>query len=204
MSQAPYFLRHARFHGYGYGYGALEDMALHDGLWDSVSQCHLGSCSERTAAEMGISRADQDAFAIESYRRAATAWQTGAMDQEVVPVSVQNPAQHKSMQSRNLLVSRDDEYAKLSIDEVATLPPLFEQGGTITAANASSLNDGAAAVVLISAARARELGVQVIARISAFADHAVEPVNFTVAPAGAIHRALQAAGMARVDFHEIH
>lgn len=204
MSQAPYLLRHARSGGYHYGHGALEDMALHDGLWDAAGQCHLGASVERTVRELGISREDQDRYTVSSYRRAADAWQRGAMDTEVAPVRVRNPSLRDSMERKTVIVSTDEEYSRLKIDTIASLPPIFEEGGTVTAATASSLNDGAAAVVLMSADRARELGVTARARIVAFADHGVEPGNFAVAPAGAVRRALQAAGLSAVDFHEVH
>lgn len=204
MSQSPYLLRQARFGGYHYGHGVLEDSTLQDGLWDATSQCHLGSCVERTAHDMGISREEQDRYTIASYRRAADAWQRGAMDSEVAPIRVQNPRPRDSMESKTIVVGTDEEYSRLRIETIASLPAIFEDDGTITAASASSLNDGAAAVVLISAERARILGVRGVARIVAFADHGVEPANFATAPSGAVRRALQSAGMSTVNFHEIH
>lgn len=206
MSQAPYMLRQARSGGYHYGHGALEDCALHDGLWDAQEQCHLGSCAEATARQFGISRADQDRYTISSYRRAADAWQRGGMDLEVAPVSVGSSDKRDPTVRRSVAVSTDEEYSRLRIDTVAALPPIFEDDGTITAASASSLNDGAAAVVLVSGERARDLGVAGAssARILAFADHGMEPAAFAAAPSGAVRRALQAAGMASVDFHEVH
>lgn len=205
MSQVPYLLRQARTGGYYYGHGMLEDCALQDGLCDAVSQNHMGLCVEGTAREMGISREEQDRHTITSYRRAANAWQRGAFDTEVAVIRVANPdKQRDSLEQKVLVVSVDEEYSRVDINTVAALPPIFDEAGTITAASASSLNDGAAALVLISAERARELGVQAAARIVAFADHGVEPGNFALAPSGAVRRCLRAAGMSTVDFHEIH
>lgn len=205
MSLSPYMLRQARTGGYHYGHGALEDSALHDGLWDSLSRCHMGSCVEGTARAMGISREEQDRYTIASYRRAAAAWQRGAMDLEVAPVRVKNPAPRDSMDRRTLAVSIDEEYSRLRIDTVAALPPIFEEGGTVTAASASSLNDGAAALVLVSGERARDMGLTGAAfRIVAFADYGVEPADFAIAPSGAVRRALKVAGMSSVEFHEVH
>lgn len=206
MSQAPYMVRHARQGGYRYGHGALEDSVLHDGLWDPHMHCHMGACAEITAQEMGITREEQDQYAVTSYRRAADAWQRGAMDTEVVPVRVKtSDAKSKdSSGGKSAIVSIDEEYSRLRLETVASLPPVFQEGGTITGANASSLNDGAAALVLISADKARDLGVRGLARILSFADHGVTPANFALAPHGAVSRALKAARMSAVDFHEIH
>jgi len=205
MTRAPYLLGKARQGGYRYGDGVLEDSALNDGLWDQVSNCHLGSCAETTARDMGIDRREQDMYAIQSYRRAAAAWQGGALDAEVAPIRVRNTASSRdSLEPKNVVVSTDEEYSRLNIDTVASLRPVFDEAGTITAASASSLNDGAAAVVLASVERAQELGVGAMARIVSFADHGMEPMDFAKAPSGAVRRALQSAGMATVDFHEIH
>eukprot|EP00927_Polykrikos_kofoidii_P045722 TRINITY_DN39799_c0_g1_i1.p1 TRINITY_DN39799_c0_g1~~TRINITY_DN39799_c0_g1_i1.p1 ORF type:complete len:439 (-),score=55.10 TRINITY_DN39799_c0_g1_i1:24-1340(-) len=204
MSQAPYLLRQARTGGYHYGHGALEDSAVSDGMWDAAAQCHLGALVEHMIQNMDISRADQDAFAIESYRRAADAWQRGAMDTIVAPMRVRSTTARDALDSKTVLVSHDEEYVRLRIDTVAKLPPVFSEGGTITAASASSLNDGAAAVVLISSERAAQLGVGTVARILSFSDHAVEPADFAAAPTGAVRRTLQAAGLSSVDFYEVH
>merc|ERR1712039_781333 len=199
MSQAPYMLRKARLGGYHYGHGTMEDAALHDGLWCAANHGHVGLCVEHVVHEMGISREEQDRYTISSYQRAADAWQRGAMDAEVVPVRVKNPAPRESMESRTLVVATDEEYSRLRMDDVATLPPVFQEGGTITAASASSLNDGAAAIVLVSAERANDLGLRAMARVVAFADHGVEPANFACAPSGSVRRALSAAGMTSVN-----
>lgn len=206
MSNAPYLLRQARMGGYHYGHGTTEDSALHDGLWDALNQCHLGTLAEGTAQKMGFSREEQDRYTIESYRRAADAWQRGAMDLEVAPIRVKSHLARDSMERKTMNVTTDEDYSRLRIDTVAKLPPLFAEGGSVTAASASSLNDGAAAVVLVSAERARDLGIRTPARVVAFADHGMEPADFALAPSGAIRRALQFSGMSAssVDFHEIH
>ena len=204
MSQAPYIARHARRGGYHYGHGVLEDIALLDGLWDAINDCHLGACAEHTIQEMAISREDQDRFTISSYRRAADAWKRGAMDGEVAPVRVKNPSAKTDMEKRSVIVSVDEEYARLKLDTVAALPPVFDEDGTITAASASSLNDGAAALVLMGAERARDLGVSPVARIVSFADHAMEPLHFAKAPSAAIRAAMKAARMSSINFYEIH
>ncbi|CAK9107795.1 unnamed protein product [Durusdinium trenchii] len=205
MSQVPYFLRHARRGGYHYGHGTLEDSALSDGLWDATSNCHLSSCVEHTVEELGLNRAAQDRYALESYAKAAKAWQQGAFDLEVAPVRVKNPAAERdAMEKRSIIMSVDEEYSRMKLDRMAQAPPIFQEDGTITAANASSLNDGAAALVLISEPRARDLGITGLARICAFADAAVEPRHVAKAPAAAIGRALSAARMNTVNFYEIH
>ncbi|CAJ1403993.1 unnamed protein product [Effrenium voratum] len=203
MSRAPYFLRHARQGGYRYGHGMLEDAALSDGLWDASHDMHLGSCVEHTVQEMGIAREEQDRYAVSSYRRAAEAWKRGAMDAEVAPLRVKNPAQD-GLEKRTLIFSVDEEYSRLKLDSARHLPPVFQEEGTITSANASSLNDGAAAVVLLSEDKAREMGVTSLARIVSFADFGVEPLHFAKAPSAAIRKAMQAARMNSVNFYEIH
>lgn len=204
MSLAPYLMRHVRTGGYRYGHGLLEDVVLQDGLFDSVNGCHMGQVAEKTAQKMGITREMQDAFTVESYRRAADAWQSGAMDREVAVVRVRNTDVHDPMHSKVLPMTTDEEYSRFNVDTVASLPPVFDENGTITAASASSLNDGAAAVVLFSAERAKDMGIGSMARVVSFADHGVEPEDFSLAPNGAIRRALHGARMATVDFHEIH
>eukprot|EP00434_Breviolum_minutum_P010566 symbB.v1.2.009319.t1/scaffold585.1/size314277/9 len=207
MSQVPYFLRHARRGGYNYGHGTLEDAAIVDGLWDSSSDCHLSACVEHTIQEMGLDRGAQDRYALQSYQRAANAWQRGAFDLEVAPVRVKNPRAtpgSEGMEKRSMIVSVDEEYSRMKLDEMAKAPPCFQEDGTITAGNASSLNDGAAAVVLLSSTRAREMGIPPLARVASFADQAVDPLHVAKAPSAAISKALSAARMSSVHFYEIH
>eukprot|EP00435_Cladocopium_sp_Y103_P056714 s512_g19.t1 len=206
MSQVPYFLRHARRGGYHYGHGTLEDAAVVDGLWDSSSDCHLSACVEETMEELALDRAACDRYALSSYRRSCDAWQRGAFDLEVAPLRVKNPrAQGRdSMEKRSLIISVDEEYSRMKLDDIAKAPPIFQEDGRITAGNASSLNDGAAALVLMSAARARDMGVSPMARVVSFADAALEARHVAKAPSAAVLKAMQAARMTTVNFYEIH
>jgi acetyl-CoA C-acetyltransferase len=198
MSNVPYYLDKARF-GAKLGHGQMIDGLMKDGLWDVYNDYHMGNAAENTAREMGITREMQDAFAIESYRRSAAAADQGYFKDEIVPVEI--PQRGKDP----LLVTQDEEYTKVNFDKIATLKPVFDKEGTITAANASTLNDGAAAVVLMSREKAEALGVKPIARILGFADAEQEPKWFTTSPALAIPKALKNAGIdaSEVDFYEI-
>lgn len=175
------------------------DGLLKDGLWDVYNDFHMGSAAENTAREMGITREMQDAFAIESYRRSAAAAQAGYLKDEIIPVEI--PQRGKAP----LLITEDEEYAKVDFDKIASLKPVFDKEGTITAANASTLNDGAAAVLLMSREKAEALGVKPVARIIGFADAEQEPKWFTTSPALAIPKALKHAGITpdAVDYYEI-
>jgi acetyl-CoA C-acetyltransferase len=198
MSNAPYYLDKARF-GSKLGHGQMIDALLKDALWDVYNDYHMGSAAENTAREMGITREMQDAFATDSYRRSAAAAQAGYFRDEIVPVEI--PQRGKDP----LLVTEDEEYTKVNFDKIAALKPVFEKDGTITAANASTLNDGAAAVVLMSKEKAEALGLKPLARILGFADAEQEPKWFTTSPALAIPKALKRAGVeaADVDYYEI-
>jgi acetyl-CoA C-acetyltransferase len=198
MSNAPFYLDKARF-GAKLGHGQMIDALLKDALWDVYNDYHMGSAAENTAREMGITREMQDAFAIDSYRRSAAAAQAGYFRDEIVPVEV--PQRGKDP----LVVREDEEYSKVNFDKIAALKPVFEKDGTITAANASSLNDGAAAVVLMSREKAEALGLKPLARILGFADAEQEPKWFTTSPALAIPKALKNAGVeaSAVDYYEI-
>jgi acetyl-CoA C-acetyltransferase len=198
MSNVPYYLDKARF-GAKLGHGQMIDGLMKDGLWDVYNDYHMGNAAENTAREMGITREMQDAFAIESYRRSTAAADQGYFKDEIVPVEI--PQRGKDP----LLVTQDEEYTKVNFDKIATLKPVFDKEGTITAANASTLNDGAAAVVLMSREKAEALGVKPIARILGFADAEQEPKWFTTSPALAIPKALKNAGVnaSEVDFYEI-
>ncbi|QNF35423.1 acetyl-CoA C-acyltransferase [Adhaeribacter swui] len=198
MSNVPYYLDKVRF-GTKLGHGQMTDGLLKDGLWDVYNDFHMGNAAEHTAREMGITRQMQDEFAIESYRRSAAAAEAGQLQDEIIPVEI--PQQGKDP----LVVNTDEEYTKVNFDKIASLKPVFDKEGTITAANASTLNDGAAAVVLMSKEKAEELGVKPIARILGFADAEQEPKWFTTSPALAIPKALKVAGITpeKVDFYEI-
>lgn len=181
MSQAPfYFPRNAAF-----GHQTALDAIVHDGLWDVYNRFHMGMCAEHCATTQGITRAEQDEFAIESYRRATEAWARDAFKDEIVPIEVKKGQ-----------VTVDEEYSTLKADKVSTLRPAFKKdGGTVTAANASSLNDGASALLLAHKDAAAQLGVAPLARIIATADAALPPIDFTIAPAKAVEKVLGEAGM---------
>jgi len=198
MSRAPYLLEQART-GYRFGNGALVDSMVRDGLCDAFTDQLMGNCAELLAREYRISRADQDAFAVRSYTRAIAAMDSGRFAREIVPVEVGNgrgPARR---------VTEDEEPRRFSPDKMASLRSAFEDGGSVTVANASSISDGASAVVVASADAARRLGAQPIARIVGQAVFATAPEWFTIAPAGAIERLLKKIGWAKddVDLYEI-
>lgn len=197
MSAVPHYLPTGRT-GVKLGDISLVDGLVKDGLTDVYNAQHMGVCAELCAVEHHFTREDQDAFALESYRRSAAAWDGGKFANEVVPVAV------PQRRGDALVVDTDEEYTKVNTDKVPQLRPVFKKDGTVTAANASTLNDGAAAVVLMSASKAAELGLQPIAKITGYADAAQEPEWFTTAPAKALPKALAKAGitMDAVDFFE--
>lgn len=198
MSNTPYVLDKARS-GYGFGHATLVDAMIKDGLWDVYHDYHMGSAAELCARECAIDRGSQDAFAIESYRRAIAAQDAGFFDEEVIPVEI------PQKKGDPMVVRVDEDVRKVNFDKVSSLRPAFEKDGTVTAANASSLNDGAAAVVLMQEDEARALGVTPLARIVAQASAAKEPEWFTTAPADAITKVLGKAGLtvADIDLFEI-
>jgi len=197
MSAVPHYLPTGRT-GVKLGDISLVDGLVKDGLTDVYNAQHMGVCAELCAEEHQFTREDQDAFALESYRRSAAAWDGGKFANEVVPVAVPQRRGDASV------VDTDEEYTKVNTDKVPQLRPVFKKDGTVTAANASTLNDGASAVVLMSASKAAELGLDPIARITGYADAAQEPEWFTTAPAKALPKALAKAGitMDAVDFFE--
>ena len=198
MSNIPYYLDKAR-NGYRLGHGTIIDGMVKDGLWDVYKDFHMGNAAEICAKEYKITREDQDAFAIESYTRAQNAYAKNAFADEIIPVSV--PVRGKDP----IVVSVDEEYTKVNFDKMKTLKPAFEKEGTITAANASKLNDGASALVLVSEEKVKELGLKPLAKITGFADAAQAPEWFTTAPALAVPKALKMAGVdaADVDYYEL-
>ncbi len=198
MSNVPYYIEKARF-GYKYGDGKLVDGLQKDGLWEVYENYAMGHAADLTAKEHGISRQDQDAYAIESYKRSAAATEAGHFKAEIVPVEVAQRGKEP------LLISEDEEYKNVKFEKIPTLKPVFSPDGTVTAANASTINDGAAAVVLMSKEKAQELGLKPIARILGFADAEQEPQWFTTAPAQAIPKAIKNAGISPrdVDYYEI-
>ncbi len=192
MSNVPYLLRQAR-DGYRMGHGKIEDAMILDGLWDPYNDQHMGNCGELCARERQISREQQDAFAIESYRRANSAIAEGLFKDEIAAVEV---AQKKGPA---IVVDKDEEPGRGNPSKVPTLNPAFAKDGTITAANASKINDGASAIVLMSADKARELGLKPLARVVSTGTHAQAPEWFTTAPAGAMANALKKANLAVSD-----
>ena len=197
MSAVPHYLPTGRT-GVKLGDISLVDGLVKYGLTDVYNAQHMGVCAELCAEEHQFTREDQDAFALESYRRSAAAWDGGKFANEVVPVAV------PQRRGDAIVVDTDEEYTKVNTDKVPQLRPVFKKDGTVTAANASTLNDGASAVVLMSASKAAELGLDPIARITGYADAAQEPEWFTTAPAKALPKALAKAGitMDTVDFFE--
>ncbi|RYY19814.1 MAG: acetyl-CoA C-acyltransferase [Cytophagaceae bacterium] len=197
MSNVPYYLDKARF-GAKYGNGQMIDGLVRDGLWDPYHDYAMGNAADATAAHYGISREEQDAFARQSYERSAAAAQAGKKTEEIVPVTI-------TVRGKDTVVSDDEEYTKVQFEKFAGLKPAFTNTGTVTAANASTLNDGAAAVLLMSREKADELGIKPLARIRGFADAEQAPEWFTTTPALAIPKALKNAGLsaAEVDFYEI-
>ncbi|KDO22949.1 hypothetical protein SPRG_11795 [Saprolegnia parasitica CBS 223.65] len=198
MSNIPYYLPKARS-GYRLGDGKLVDGVIHDGLWDPYNNQHMGMCGEKCATDFGFSREDQDNFAIASYTRAAAAAKAGKFEAEIVPVSI------KQKKGDPKIVSADDEIYNVKLDKIPTLRPAFKKDGTVTAANASPLNDGAAALVVMSRERANALGLKPLARIRGFGDAAHKPVDFTTAPSKAVPIAAKHAGLqlSDIEYHEI-
>jgi acetyl-CoA C-acetyltransferase len=198
MSNIPYYLMKARY-GYRYGNGELVDGLAFDGLTDVYNHCAMGVCADNTAKEMKISRQDQDNYAIASYKRAAAAWAAGKFNDEVVPVEI------TGRKGEVTVFAEDEEYKNVNFDKVPGLKAVFTKDGTVTAANASTINDGAAAVILMSKEKAKELGVQPLARIRGFADAAQDPMWFTTTPSLAIPKAMKLAGVDAKDvgYYEI-
>ncbi len=197
MSNVPYYLDKAR-NGYRLGNGTITDGIIRDGLWDPYSDFHMGNAAEVCAKEHKITREDQDNYAIESYTRATAAYESKSFADEIVPIEV-------TVGKEKMMVSDDEEYKKVKFDKIKTLRSAFQKDGTITAANASKLNDGAAAIVMMSATKAKELGLKPLAKITGFADASQDPTWFTTTPAIAIPKALKMAGknIEDVDYAEI-
>ncbi|HZW64036.1 MAG TPA: acetyl-CoA C-acyltransferase [Flavobacteriaceae bacterium] len=196
MSLIPHYY-HARS-GTKFGPAILEDGMQKDGLVDAYDQNAMGVCADACALEYKFSREEQDAFAIQSYKRSAAAWESGKFDNEVVPVEV------PQRRGDALLISKDEEFTNVKIEKIPSLRPAFTKDGTVTAANASTINDGAGAMILMSAEKAKELGITPLAKIKSYADAAQEPKWFTTAPAKALPKALAKANLSidQVDFFE--
>ncbi|RXP63370.1 acetyl-CoA C-acyltransferase [Lutibacter sp. HS1-25] len=176
----------------------LKDGLLVDGLTDVYDQQHMGTCGDLCASEFGFSREDQDHFAIASYTKSANAWANGYFNNEIVPVEI------PQRKGDPIIFSEDEEYKNVILEKIPTLRPVFSKTGTVTAANASTLNDGAAALVIMSLEKATELNLKPLAKIKGYADAAHEPKWFTTAPAKALPKALANAGVSQseIDFFE--
>ena len=181
-----------------FGQGTLEDGMQKDGLVDAYSEQAMGVYADACAVEYGFTREDQDAFAIESYKRATEAWNLGKFDSEIIPVEV------PQRRGASIIVSKDEEYTNVKLEKIPSLRPAFTKDGTVTAANASTINDGAAAVVMMSLEKANALGLKPLATLVSYADAAREPEWFTVAPAKALPKALKKANIQidDVDYFE--
>ncbi|WP_169051621.1 acetyl-CoA C-acyltransferase [Flavobacterium sp. H122] len=196
MSLIPHYV-HMR-NGVKFGPTSLLDGMQKDGLTDAYDNNAMGVCADLCAAEYNISREEQDNFAIQSYQRSATAWDAGKFDNEIVPVTI------PQRKGDPIVVSKDEEFTNVKLDKIPSLNPVFTKEGTVTAANASTINDGAAALVLMSEEKANELGLKPLAYIKGYADAAQEPKWFTTAPAKALPKALDKAGLSlsEIDFFE--
>lgn len=196
MSLIPHYY-HARS-ATKFGPATMEDGMQKDGLVDAYDNNAMGVCADACAVEYNFSREDQDAFAIQSYKRSAAAWDSGKFNNEVVPVEI------PQRRGEPIVVSKDEEYTNVILDKIPSLRAVFTKDGTVTAANASTINDGAGAMVLMSKEKAQELGLKPLAVIKSYADAAQEPKWFTTAPAKALPKALSKAGisMDQIDFFE--
>jgi len=198
MSNVPYYLDKARS-GYKLGNGQLTDGLIKDGLWDVYNDYHMGSAAELCAVECNISREEQDAFAFESYQRAQKAQSEDRFKNEITPVEL------KDKKGDITLFTDDEEPKAVKFDKIPSLKPVFKKDGTVTAANASTLNDGAAVVVLMSKDKAAEIGIKPLAKIVSYADAQQAPEWFTTSPSKAIPLALHRAGLSsdQIDYFEI-
>ena len=183
MSNAPYLLDKARS-GYRMGHGKLIDSMIHDGLWDPYNDCHMGNCGDSTAKELNFSREELDAFSAESSQRALSAQNEGRFASEIVPVSI------PQRKGDPITISEDEEISKANPAKLASLRPAFSKDGVTTAGNASSINDGGAALLITTLDKASEMGSTPLGRIVAYATHAQAPERFTTAPAFAIEKLL--------------
>ena len=198
MSAVPHYLPNSR-NGQKLGNINMLDGLVHDGLTDVYNNYHMGNAAELCAKECNITREAQDEFAIESYNRSAKAWENGWFNNEVIPVEI------PQRKGAPIVFDHDEEYKNVRFDKIPALRPVFQREGTVTAANASTINDGASAVILMSGEKVKELGITPLAKIRSYADAAQAPEWFTTAPAKALPRALEKAGLTYgdVDFYEI-
>lgn len=197
MSQVPFYLENNRW-GAKYGNGITIDGIAKDGLIDVYENVPMGNCAELCAKEYSFTREEQDAFSIESYKRSAAAWANGKFKEEVVPVEIVT-------KKGTTLISEDEEYKNVNFEKIPGLKPVFQKDGTVTAANASTMNDGAAALILMSKEKAEELNLKPLAKIIGYADAEQAPEWFTTTPALAIPKAIAKAGLKKddIDFYEM-
>jgi acetyl-CoA C-acetyltransferase len=191
MSNAPYILQNAR-NGYRLGHGEIKDSIVLDGLWDPYNNIHMGSCAESCARDFSFTREELDSFAVQSYKRAIEANNSGRFKEEIYPVKILS-------KSGDLIIDRDEEPEKVKFEKIPVLKPVFEKNGVVTAANASSINDGAAALLIMSEEKAKQLGLKPLVEIVAQSSAAKAPIDFTTAPADAINKVLKKVGLKTTD-----
>lgn len=198
MSQVPFYIPNARY-GYKYGNGSLVDGLQKDGLTDVYNECIMGLCADKTAEKYNISREDQDNFAIQSYKRSAASNEAGYFKNEIVPVEV------PQRRGESLIVNEDEEFKKVKFEKIPALRPAFSKEGTVTAANASTINDGAAALILVSEKALEKYNLKAIAEVVSFTDAAHEPEWFTTAPTKATEKLLEQTGkkIEDIDYFEV-
>ena len=198
MSRAPYLLEKARF-GYRMGNGEIIDSMVRDGLWDVYNNLHMGSCAELVAERYKIGREEQDRYALQSYQKTIEAQKDGCFTEEIIPMTI--PMGRDKFES----VTMDEEATRYDLSKLETMHPVFKEGGRITAGSSSKISDGAAAIVVMSWHKAKELGVKPMAKIIAYASQGVEPEMFSIAPVGAIKKVLEKAGLSLndIDLFEI-
>jgi acetyl-CoA C-acetyltransferase len=198
MSNIPYYIPKARY-GYKYGHGQMIDGLMHDGLWEVYNGFPMGNCADNTAKEMNISREAQDAYAINSYKKVDHSTNDGKFKDEIIPIEI------PQRKGDPIIMDSDEEYKNVNFEKIPSLRPVFSKDGSVTAANASTINDGASALVLVSKEKLQELGLTPLAKIIGFADAAQDPIWFTTSPSLAIPKALAHAGISPedVDFYEI-
>lgn len=197
MTNTPYILPKGR-NGYRLGHGEVQDLIVLDGLWDVYNQIHMGSCAEVCAKEFNFKREELDEFAINSYKKAINATQSGRFKDEIIPIKI-------SAKKGEVTVDKDEEPERVIFEKIPLLKPVFEKDGVVTAANASSINDGAAALLVMSEEKAKELGYKPLVEIVAQASAAKAPIDFTTAPADAINKVLKKVNMKveDIDLYEI-
>jgi acetyl-CoA C-acetyltransferase len=197
MSNAPYLLDKART-GYRLGDGKIIDSIVKDGLWDVYNDIHMGSCAESCARDFDFKREDLDEFTINSYKKAISAQEEGKFKDEIIPVTVKSRKQE-------VVVDSDEEPGKVKFEKIPSLRPVFEKDGVVTAANASSINDGAAALLIMTEEKSKKLGLTPLVEIVAQSSAAKAPIEFTTAPADAINKVLKKAGLSKddIDLYEI-